>query len=63
MGYEPEEPEKPAEPKIPIEPNGHDLTRLRGQIADTKEKMTKTANEIIKLLQDEQKRQQKYRDS
>lgn len=49
------------EPKPPVEPNGFDLTRRRSNIDHAKEKMQKTADEITRLLQDEQRRQSKYR--
>ncbi len=53
-----EEPEKPSD--IPKEPNGAELTIKRDQQEDIYKKMEAVANEITRLLQQEQQRQQKY---
>jgi hypothetical protein len=63
MGWrkrEDEEEVKEEPPKIPTEPNGKALTQKRRQLDDTYSKMAKVAEEITRLLQDEQRRQDKY---
>lgn len=45
----------------PVEPNGFALTKLQKQLKDTKEKMQGVADEITRLLQQEQQRQAKYK--
>ena len=54
------EEEKEDGKKIPVEPNGKDLTAKRASLEHTKAKMTIVKEEIDKLLQDEQRRQAKY---
>lgn len=56
----PKEPEEPVDP-VPHEPNGKKLTQKRANLEHTFEKMQGTADAITRLLQDEQKRQRKYR--
>ena len=56
------EEEKDDGKKIPVEPNGRDLTAKRASLEHTKAKMTIVKEEIDKLLQDEQRRQAKYKE-
>jgi hypothetical protein len=57
----PEEPKNEDDSPVPVEPRGADLTRRRRNIDHAREMMQPTADEISRLLQSEQQRQEKYR--
>lgn len=57
----PEPDDEDEEEKPPVEPNGKELTDLRKRQQFAREKMQGTFDEIVRLLQDEQRRQNKHR--
>ena len=60
MGRKSEDEADEKAPTEPVEPNGFELTKKRKSQKDTWEKMQGTADEITRLLQEEQRRQAKY---